>query len=62
MGYIAPITNFTAMNYQARQIGDGMSPYYIEKPFKIVLKELSDKEERHGEEADRFNEKEERKK
>lgn len=49
MGYIAPVTNFTAMNYHARQIGDGISPHYIEKPFKVILKESTDEEAREQE-------------
>lgn len=50
MGYISPITNDTYKNYQARILKEDTSPHYIDKPFRVILKQLREEDERFYEE------------
>lgn len=49
MGYILPITNFQYQEYQNRVTQKKQDPYFIEKPYKVVLdtksRELDDEKD-----------------
>ncbi|MYL59403.1 hypothetical protein GLW20_17985 [Virgibacillus halodenitrificans] len=50
MGYILPVTNYQYSDYHARMTERKRKPFYIEKPFKVVLEkehqEISKEHER----------------
>ncbi|AIF45225.1 hypothetical protein [Virgibacillus sp. SK37] len=50
MGYILPVNNYQYSDYHARMTERKRKPFYIEKPFKVVLEkehqEISKEHER----------------